>query len=184
MTFIKKNWKKILFTLTALLCILAVYLYWQKVTTPEIIPVTSTKPEVIKEYFPMESESTVKDISRHIETAKTSQAPQYHYYTVTQQEADKKAERYAKEQKADKVIKETKETEIKNDKGETSKVIENDYYAINLERKHKIKVGAAIIERDAYAILSYQNRDVEYKAFYAPEAQNIGVGIEYTIAKW
>ena len=69
-------------------------------------------------------------------------------------------------------------------KGNETSVIENDYYAINLERKHRVKAGAAMIDNDAYVTVDYQNRDVEYKAYYSPSAKKVGAGVEVTIAKW
>ena len=103
---------------------------------------------------------------------------------MTQQEADNKAKEYGNAQKTGKIIKETREFEVKDDSGNKTSVIENDYYAINLERKHRIKTGAAMIDHDAYVAVGYQNRDVEYKAYYAPPAKKAGVGVEVTIAKW
>ena len=86
----------------------------------------------------MESEATVKDMAHQMERAKEKQAPQYHYYTVTQKQADDKAKEYAKAQKADKVVKKFMEVVIKDDAGNKNGIIENEYYAINLERKYKI----------------------------------------------
>ena len=95
------------------------------------------------------------------------------------------AQQYAKKDKADRVVKETKEVEVKDETGKTkATVTENNYYAINLERKHRIKVGAAVVDGERYATVGYQNRDVEYKAFYSPEKHKGGASVEVTIAKW
>ena len=159
------------------------YFMLTKKSEPEITKVPSISSK-IKNYFPMESEATVKDITHQMERAKEKQAPQYHYYTITQKEADAKAEEYAKAQKADKVVKESREVVIKDDAGKTTSVIENDYYAINLERKHRIKTGVTVLDDDTYVKVAYQNRDIEYEVYHSPQTGKKGVGVEITIAKW
>lgn len=155
-------------------------------TKPEIIEVPNTTPNQLKVYFPMESQSTLEDMSHQIQRAKEKQAPTYQYYTTTQKAADEKAQQLAKSQKADKVIKNTTKEPVLDETGKqtSDSVIRNDYYAINLERKHKVKAGSAVIGGEPYVSIGYQNRDVEYKAYYNPKKQIAGVGIEVTIAKW
>ena len=160
------------------------YFILTKKSEPEITEVPSISSKEIKSYFPMESEATVKDMARQMDRAKEKQAPQYHYYTITQKEADTKAKEYTKAQKADKVVKESKKVIIKDDDGNKTSVVENDYYAINLERKHKIKAGAAVVGDEAYIKASYQNRDIEYEVYHSPQTGKTGIGVEVTIAKW
>lgn len=57
-------------------------------------------------------------MAHQIQRAKETQAPQYHYYTVTQKEADNKAQEYGKKQKADKIVKETHEVKVQDDEGQ------------------------------------------------------------------
>ncbi len=185
MDFFKKHSKTIMaITIAVLIAALIRLTFLKKTPEPEIVSVPEVSQQSLQQYFPMETKATVKDMAHQIQRAKETQAPQYHYYTVTQQEADNKAQEYGKAQKADKIVKETHEVKVKDDAGKETSVIENDYYAINLERKHKIKAGAAMIDHDAYVTLGYQNRDVEYKAYYSPSAQKSGAGVEVTIAKW
>ena len=160
------------------------YFMLTKKSEPEITEVPSVSSKEIKSYFPMESEATVKDMAHQMERAKEKQAPQYHYYTVTQKQADDKAKEYAKAQKADKVVKESREVVIKDDAGKTTSVIENDYYAINLERKHEVKVGAAMVDGTPFISVGCQNHKFEYKIYYAPTKCLAGVGAEAVIAKW
>lgn len=185
MDFLKKNSKTIMAVIIVVLIAALIRLaFFKKMPEPEIVTVPDISQQSLQTYFPMETKATIKDMAHQIQRAKETQAPQYHYYTVTQQEADNKAKEYGKIQKADKIVKETHEVEVKDDKGDKTHVIENDYYAINLERKHRIKAGAAMIDHDAYMTIGYQNRDVEYKAYYSPSAKKAGAGIEVTIAKW
>ncbi|SHL00587.1 hypothetical protein SAMN05216582_13116 [Selenomonas ruminantium] len=182
---VKKIMMRVAGVLLVLLIVYGGYFMLTKKSEPEIVRVPadiSTKE--VKKYFPMESEATVKDITHQMERAKEKQAPQYHYYTITQKEADAKAKEYAKAQKADKVVKESREVVIKDDAGNKTSVIENDYYAINMERKHRIKTGVAVVDDDTYIKVAYQNQDVEYEVYHSPQTGKTGVGVEVTIAKW
>ncbi len=183
----EKN-KKIMMRVAGIILVLLIayggYFILTKKSEPEITEVPSISSKEIKSYFPMESEATVKDMARQMARAKEKQAPQYHYYTITQKEADAKAKEYAKAQKADKVVKESREVAIKDDAGNKTSVIENDYYAINMERKHRIKTGVAVVDDDTYIKVAYQNQDVEYEVYHSPQTGKTGVGVEVTIAKW
>lgn len=160
------------------------YLHQEK--APEIVSVPSTTTQDIRPVFPKESESTVEDISHQITRVKEIEVPKYKYYTVTQEAADARAETIAKEQKADKVVKETNVVAVKDAAGKDTEqsVIENAYYGINLDRKHKIKIGGASIDGITYLSAGYQNRDIDYKAYYSPEKKVAGLGVDVTIAKW
>ena len=180
----KKIMMRVAWIILVLLIAYGGYFILTKKSEPEITEVPSISSKEIKSYFPMESEATVKDMAHQLDRAKEKQAPQYHYYTITQKEADTKAKEYAKAQKADKVVKESKKVIIKDNDGNKTSVVENDYYAINLERKHKIKAGAAVVGDEAYIKASYQNRDIEYEVYHSPQTGKTGVGVEVTIIKW
>lgn len=172
-----------------LLCIIIFGFAHYKVhkTEPEVITVPSTNVSDIKPFFPKETNSTIKDLSNQMTSAKETQAPIYKYYTITQEAADKKAQEYAASQKADKIVKETREKDIigsDDNSSEQNKVIENNYYGISLERKHKIKAGAAVIDDDPYISVSYQNRKIEYTAYVNPNNNKYGAGVSYTVAQW
>lgn len=154
---------------------------------PDITQVPSTNIQDIKESLPEVSESEAKDISKRIQKTKEESAPTYHYYTRNQEDADKKAEEYAKKQGADKVLKNTTTRKIENTKKESEKtdsIIENNYYALNMERKHNIMVGSMYVDHNSYLTASYRNRDVTYTALYGINNHKVGVGVSITIAKW
>ena len=151
---------------------------------PPVTEVESTDAKTLKEKMPDLTSSDARHISKGIERAK-EKAPTYHYYTYTQEAADKKAQDYAKLQKADKIIKTTTEKAVVDaETGKPDKVIENDYYAISLEKKHRIEVGAANIDCTSYVTLGYRNRDVAYTAYYSPTKGSVSAGVSVTVAKW
>lgn len=155
----------------------------------KITTVTQTTPNGLKTYFPDMSNSEAKDVSRRIETVKENSAPTYHYVTYTQTAADEKAQELATVQKADKVVKTTTIVPVEAGKDETvnspkPSVYENNYYAINMERKHKIAAGVMSVDGKAYAAVSYTNRDVTATA-YTDDFRGINGGsVMYTVAKW
>ena len=158
---------------------------------PEVTPVHSTTPQALQEYFPNMSKADAKDTSRLIEHAQ-QQAPTYQYFTNTQQAADRQAQAYASRDKADKLIKTTTAVPVidsaaakSKDNGQhAAEVIQNNYYAIQQQRKHEVKAGAAVIDQKVYGELSYRNRDVEYSVYCDTSGQHYGAGVQYTIAKW
>ena len=208
--YLKDNHLILIQILLLLVVVIASALFVSKHTnddsliTPPIVSTDNTSVKDLKEFFPMETNSTLKDIGNQIDEAHSNIAPDYKYYTYSQKAADAIAEEYGKEQKADKIIKTTTEVPISepqkkpdtatstdnttNASNNTQKpndtVIENNYYAISLERKHRISLGAAHIDSENYITTSYRNRDVEYTVFGAPENKTLGVGVSVTVAKW
>ena len=160
-----------------------IYTYQHSNTdTPPITTVPATTPATLQQYFPAASKADVKDLSHQITRAKDTQAPTYVYYTTTQAAADKQAQEYAH---ADQIVKQTTAKEVKDESGKTTgEVIQNDYYSINLARKHDVKIGAAAVDGTAYATVSYRNRDVEYTGYYNPATHQGGAGVAVTVAKW
>jgi len=165
----------------------------------ESLPVTQVQDidiNSLKEKFPEDTEGDLKRLSNEIKKAKEEKAPTYRYYTRSQEESDKKAQEYASKQKADRIIKTTTTKEIigenknagndneKDENKKTDQIIENNYYAVNMEKKHRVTVGAAHIDKNSYITVGYQNRDVQYTTFYSPTSGNVGVGVNITIAKW
>lgn len=186
--FFKSYWKELVIAVLIICCsVFAYHWYQEKNKPPDVITVPDTSANTIQQYFPNTTKSEAKDLSHQIQRARETQAPVYHYYTTTQVAADKQAQSYAKQQKADKIIKTTAEVPVSGetkDGDKSSSVIENSYYAISLERKHRVKIGAEVVDGDKYVSLGYQNRDVEYRVSYSPDTQKVGVGAEITIAKW
>lgn len=187
----------------------------------EPVPVTTvpnTSPNTLKQEMPQLTNHDAQDLSNQIQRAKEQQAPQYHYYTYNQQDADARAQEYAARQKADQIIKTTeyvpvyvqgqpqaqsnepaKTTTILDKDGKPMKgelvnteqketpqgqIIENSYYAINLNRKHSIEAGVKYVDKKTYAAVSYRNRDVRYEVMYSPKDRTWGAGVMITVAKW
>lgn len=154
-------------------------------TPPPITTVPAATPQTLQQYFPQMTPADSKDLSHQITRAHDTQAPKYIYYTSTQAAADKQAQVYGKQQKADQIVKQTTTKEVKDETGKTTgQVIENDYYAVNLARKHDVKVGAAAVDGTAYATVSYRNRDVQYTGYYNPATHQGGAGVSVTVAEW
>lgn len=148
---------------------------------PEIVTIPRADNNDIKKAIPSASKSEVKDIQHRIERVTETTVPKYEFYTVNTEKADSIVKAYAKEDKADKVIKTTDEVKAN---GSDNKIIENKYYAINMNRKHDIKAGGAYVNDTGYVTLSYRNRQIEYTGFYNPAVKSGGAGISYVIAKW
>lgn len=160
----------------------------EKRKTPEIIKTPSISTPELREKLPDISEPEVQAITKEIQKTKEEKAPTYHYYTYTQEDADNKAKKYAEKQNADKVVKTTTVKEIeepsKGNQEEKTTVIENDYYAINMEKKHNVSVGSMYVDHNSYITASYRNRDVTYTALYGMNNHDVGIGVSVTVAKW
>lgn len=108
--------------------------------------------------------------------------------------ADEKAQGYAINSKADKIVKTTslvpacdagqQDCSVVTTPTTPTTLYENNYYAINMERKHKIAAGVMSVDGKAYAAVSYTNRDVTATA-YTDDFKGINGGsVMYTVAKW
>jgi len=132
------------------------------------------------------SDSDAADVSNLIQKAAAKPATVV-YYTSTQQEADKQAQTLAKTDKADYILKQTTTTKpVKSESvgAPTDQEIQNNYYAISQERKHRISAGATVIDSKAYATLAYTNDRMTYEV-HSKDLQGIdGASVLYTIAKW
>ena len=162
----------------------------ENVKQPEMKTVQSTTPAEIQRFFPKMTNSDAKDVSRRIDVAQRNQAPTHEYFAKDQESADKTATSYAKSDHADYVVKTTESVPVidscnSEDKSDSNpKVIQNKYYAISMEKKHAISVGAAAVDNKAYATVSYRNRKTTVTAMYDPNSKNVGVAASYEIAKW
>ena len=155
------------------------YEHFHKEPAPEIVNVPQVTRQEVQKAAPDMSRKEVERTTRIIERTATKEAPAQSWYAASEPAADSKAQEIAKEQKADKVIKHTEEKQVE---GSDNKVVAANYYGINLERKHRVKAGVAIINNEPYGTIAYQNRDIEYTAYAGHD--NYGAGIQYTIAKW
>jgi len=175
---IEKAKNVVLVILVVAVCWLG-YEHFHKEPVPEIVNVPQVTRQEVQKAMPDMSRKEVERTTKVIERTTTKEAPAQSWYAVSEPAADTKAQEIAKEQKADKVIKHTEEKQVE---GSDNKVVAANYYGINLERKHRVKAGVAIINNEPYGIIAYQNRDIEYTAYAGHD--NYGAGIQYTIAKW
>ena len=161
----------------------------ENVKQPVMKTVSNTNPGELQRFFPRMTDNESKDISRRIDVVQRNQAPTHEYFTKDQISADKVATEYAKSDHADYVVKTTEDVPVINScnsdpEKSADKVIQNKYYAINLEKKHAISVGAAAVDSKAYATISYRNRRTTVTAMYDPNSKNVGGMVSYEIAKW
>lgn len=187
--FIKAHYKLILIAVLVLLACIAVQVYIAKQYVPPIKEVEQITPETVKEEQldtgHYTSDADAKDVSHLINKAQ-DKAPTVQYFTYMDKDADNKAQQFAKTDKADYVIKQQKDitpmTKNGTDENKTN-VYQNNYYAVQQERKHDISMGAAAIDNKEYVSATYRNRDVSYTAYYAQDGK-YGAGVSCRIAKW
>lgn len=181
--YIIKNKIHIVYISIIAILVLGSYLVFQNKLVsrnkiPEVTTIESTMPTdiasgqaVLGKY---EGKDDAADVSRLISHA-VQQPPTAVYITTTQAAADTKAQQMAKADKADYVLKQPTNTATQ---------IQNNYYAIQQERKHKIAIGAADVNSKAYAAVSYTNRDTTITA-YSKDMRGIdGASVMYTVVKW
>lgn len=130
------------------------------------------------------SASDAADVSNLIQKAAAKPATVV-YYTSTQQEADKQAQTLAKTDKADYILTTTtKPVKSESVGAPTDQEIQNNYYAISQEKKHRISAGATVINSKAYATLAYTNDRMTYE-IHSKDLKGInGASVLYTVAKW
>lgn len=124
------------------------------------------------------SDKDVIEVTKIIE--KESKRPaDVQFVTKTQQEADQTAEKLAKKNKSDYVLKETESD---------SDIINNNFYAIKQEKPNRIGVGVAVINNDIYATAHYQRDRVRvdaYKSITNHSSKKLdGVGASYDLIKF
>lgn len=149
--------------------------------TIPIQPIESIAPSNIKaaqiNVGKYKSDADVMEVTRIIET-ESKRTPDVQYVTYTQKEADNQAQQLAKKNKSDYVLKETKSDQQQ---------INNNFYAITQEKKHRIGVGVAVINNDIYATAHYQNdrlRIEAYKGIKSHSSKLDGVGASYDVVKF
>ena len=104
-------------------------------------------------------------------------APDVVYITKTQSEADKIANKEAKKDNADAIIKKT-------DTNPTTDAITNKYYGVHTERLNKIKVGVTVVDSKLYEDIAYQHNKDEVIVHYAAGTGKVGVTYMRTIVEW
>ena len=173
----------------ALIWIVGVFVYVSHKKTAEEIPTIHTTtasnvlPTDISTAFRTQGKSissnNANQLTKIIERTTETKAPTYQYYTSTDSAADKVTQQQAKANKADVLVKQQDKKTV----GDTT-VVDNKYYAITNARKHSVSVGAADINNEAYATISYRNRDITYTGYYNPSTKDAGAGVSIQIASW
>lgn len=173
----------------ALFCIASIVLYVNHKKATETVPTIHTTtasnvlPTDISTAFRTQGKSissnNANQLTKIIERTTETKAPTYQYYTSTDSAADKVAQQQAKANKADVLVKQQDKKTV----GDTT-VVDNKYYAITNARKHSVSVGAADINNEAYATISYRNRDITYTGYYNPSTKDAGAGVSIQIASW
>ena len=143
-----------------------------RAVTPSNIKAAQLNADIYK------SDKDVIEVTKIIE--KESKRPaDVQFETKTQQEADQTAEKLAKKNKSDYVLKETKSD---------SDIINNNFYAINQEKPNRIGIGVAVIHDDIYATAHYQRDRVRvdaYKSITNHSSKKLdGVGASYDLIKF
>jgi hypothetical protein len=177
----------VIFVILIAACFSLYHIYEAKKTVPIQTIQNTDKTAVIdaqKAVGKYSSDSDAADVSNLIQKAAAKPATVI-YYTSTQQEADKQAQTLAKADKADYVLKQTTTANpVKKLGALTDQEIQNNYYAISQERKHRISAGATVIDSKAYATLAYTNDRMTYE-IHSKDLQGVdGGSVLYTFAKW
>lgn len=178
--------KKILPLLLAATVILLCYLAYNKGVSDSQIPIqpvskitTKNVVEAQKKADTYISDKDAAQVTKEIH--KVSEKPaNIQYVTYTQAEADTKANTLAQKEKADYVIKETTSNT-------DNQPINNNFYSITQEKKNRIAVGIAYIDKDYYATVAYQKeclRIEAYKGLSNRHNKLDGVGVSYDVVKW
>lgn len=153
-----------------------------KVENPPVTEITDTTPASIASGQAAVGKYTgaddAKDVSNLINKAKES-APTAVFYTTTQKASDSEAQTLAKADKADYVLKQITSTPVKS-----AEQIQNNYYAITQERKHRIAMGLTAIDGQAYESIAYTNDRLTYE-LHSKDLKGInGASVMYTVKKW
>lgn len=153
------------------------------VNMTEMVGNTKINDQDIKKAIPNSTAADQKDIARLINNKQQYKAD-YSFYSADQKAGDDQAKVFSKDHNSKDVIKQTSRTDVPAAYNTPAATIyNNNYYAIQQQRKHDIKVGAVVIHDKAAAEISYRNRDIEYKVFVDQQGA-AGGGVSYTVAKW
>lgn len=171
--YIKTHKKGILIGIFLLLVIgIGYYIYAVNKPLP-ITAIDSVNPTNITKALPslgiQPTPTLVKEIVTTIEHRVQSE-PDVVYVTQTQAQADKQADKIAKQDKADAIIKETKDN------------VTNNYYGIHLEKNNSVGIGGSVIDGKVYLSAAYErtiNKDKQITAeviIHSKDLKNIDGG--------
>lgn len=186
LSWLKKNWKNIVIVITTLIATFAFFAYVQK---------NKEEPKVITNYIVRQAQidKLAKGIDVNPEQAKVirseiikteTRSPdgQFTVVATNLDKATKEAQSLIKKED-DKLPKAALE---KTDRTVITKNEDNqtvDIYKINLNKAHKIKAGATVINDKIYPSIGYQAGRVEALAHF-DGVKVKGATLLYTVAEW
>ena len=186
LSWLKKNWKNIVIVITTLIATFAIFAYVQK---------NKEEPKVITNYIVRQAQidKLAKGIDVNPEQAKVirseiikteTRSPdgQFTVVATNLDKATKEAQSLIKKEddKLPKVaLEKTDRTVItKNEDNQTV-----DIYKINLNKAHKIKAGATVINDKIYPSIGYQAGRVE-GLMHFDGSKIKGATVMYTVVQW
>lgn len=186
LSWLKKNWKNIVIVITTLIATFAIFAYVQK---------NKEEPKVITNYIVRQAQidklakgidvnpEQVKVIrSEIIKTETRSPDGQFTVVATNLDKATKEAQSLIKKED-DKLPKAALE---KTDRTVITKNEDNqtvDIYKINLNKAHKIKAGATVINDKIYPSIGYQAGRVE-GLMHFDGSKIKGATVMYTVVQW
>ena len=186
LSWLKKNWKNIVIVITTLIATFAIFAYVQK---------NKEEPKVITNYIVRQAQidKLAKGIDVNPEQAKVirseiiktetrSPAGQFTVVATNLDKATKEAQSLIKKED-DKLPKAALE---KTDRTVITKNEDNqtvDIYKINLNKAHKIKAGATVINDKIYPSIGYQAGRVE-GLMHFDGSKIKGATVMYTVVQW
>lgn len=186
LSWLKKNWKNIVIVITTLIATFAIFAYVQK---------NKEEPKVITNYIVRQAQidKLAKGIDVNPEQAKVirseiikteTRSPdgQFTVVATNLDKATKEAQSLIKKED-DKLPKAALE---KTDRTVITKNEDNqtvDIYKINLNKNHKIKAGATVINDKIYPSIGYQAGRVE-GLMHFDGSKIKGATVMYTVVQW
>lgn len=188
--WLKAHWKGVLIGVFIFICV-GYYEYKEHEAVPTATIQSNTIEEDTKAIneLGIQEQVTPKELKNSIDKAVQS-APQKVFIAATQKEADTQANKIAKADKADAIIKQTepaKQPASGTNSGSTSNEgIVNNYYGLHLEKNNKIRAGVTILDSKLYENVGYQHNKDELTIHMQLDKPQPVKGVTYmrTIAEW
>lgn len=150
--FIKEHWKFFLLLLIVLTTIaIAYYEYKHYKPVPMATVSQLNAAEIAKAMAQLNIQGNPQKLTETI-IQREKLPPDIVYITQTQKQADTQANKLAKDDKADALIKQTN-----SDNGQ----IVNKYYGVHTEKNNKIKAGITILDSQIYENIAYHHKKDE-----------------------
>ena len=175
--FIKLHWKELIILVLIFLCF---FQYHHNNKVPMSTIKNENIAEIKKAIQDLKIENKVKPVEVIEKIKEVEQKePEFIYITTTQKDSDNQANKIAKQEKADAIIKQTKN----NFKDES---ITNKYYSLHLEKNNKIKIGITVVDNKLYENIAFQHKNNEVILHMQLDKSKPFKGASYmiTIKEW